>query len=82
VLVKGNHSIRQGTAIATFAAPNGGYQGHAAIYMGQNAIGIQVLDQWGGTDEFSHFGPRTIYFNRPREATRVSNIGELFYVVD
>jgi hypothetical protein len=36
-------SIPYGTAIATF--PNGKYSGHAAIYTGQDANGIQVWDQ-------------------------------------
>jgi len=80
--VKGNHSIRKGTAIATFEAANGGYRGHAAIYMGQNKVGIQVLDQWDDMTEWSKFGSRTIYFNRPRDITRISNIGELYYVID
>ncbi len=41
-------SIEVGTAIATFV--NGKYPqnatGHAAVYLGQNDAGIQVLDQW------------------------------------
>jgi hypothetical protein len=42
--VRGNHNIAAGTAIATF--PNKGhYNGHTAIYMGQNADGIVVVDQ-------------------------------------
>jgi len=76
VQVKGNHSIQQGTAIATFTAPNNGYRGHAAIYMRQNNIGIQVLDQWDDSIK-GKFKPRTIRFGEPR----VSNNGDLFYVV-
>lgn len=51
--VRGNTSLQPGTAIATFG-PNGTYtnsmdgSSHAAIYLGQNAQGIQVLDQWAG----------------------------------
>jgi len=41
-------SLDAGTAIATFV--NGQYPqnatGHAAVYLSQDAIGIQVLDQW------------------------------------
>jgi len=81
VQVKGNQSILPDTAIVTFAAPNGGYRGHAAIYMGQDSNAIQALDQWDGVDERSYFGIRPIYFNRP-EGTYVSNVGELFHVVD
>jgi len=79
--VKGNHSIQKGTAIATFEAANGGYQGHAAIYMGQDGNAIQVLDQWDGSGSLSKFGLRPIHFNRP-QGTHVSNVGELYYVVD
>ena len=49
--VQGNTELRPGTTIATFDA-NGRYanlrdgSSHAAIYLGQNAQGIQVLDQW------------------------------------
>jgi hypothetical protein len=52
-LVKGNMTIAPGTAIATFDA-DGRYgnhtdgRSHAAIYLGQDASGIQVLDQWVG----------------------------------
>jgi len=45
-LVLGNQGIPRGTAIATF--PNGSYDGHAAIYLGQDGQGIQVFDQWKG----------------------------------
>lgn len=49
--VKGNLDIPRGTAIATFD-PDGRYgnhtdgRSHAAIYLGQGATGIQVIDQW------------------------------------
>ena len=51
--VKGNMALVPGTVIATFDQ-NGRYgnhmdgSSHAAIYLGQTAIGIQVLDQWNG----------------------------------
>jgi len=48
--VKSGVALTAGTAIATFINgkyPQVGSTGkHAAIYLGQNAIGIQVLDQW------------------------------------
>ena len=48
--VKGNTSIKVGTIIATFDKsgryPNKSTGNHAAIYMGQNASGTQVNDQW------------------------------------
>src|SRR5579863_8930857 len=51
--VRGNSTIQKGTAIATFDA-NGKYTNstdgtsHAAIYIGQDAVGLQVWDQWTG----------------------------------
>ena len=49
--VRGNRRIRRGTAIATFEA-DGTYASrpgsHAAIYLGQDATGIWVYDQWRG----------------------------------
>jgi hypothetical protein len=45
VQVQGNVNIRPGTAIATFD-DDGHYTGHAAIYLGQDAHGIHVIDQW------------------------------------
>jgi hypothetical protein len=51
-----------GTPIATFE--NGHYahhDRHAAIYVGQNAAGILVLDQWNAKGKVT---PRTIYWNR------------------
>ncbi len=50
-LVRGNVRIGPGTVIATFD-PNGLYgnhtdgTSHAAIYLGQDENGIQVIDQW------------------------------------
>jgi len=81
VLVKGNLNILPGTAIATFTAPNGGYRGHAAIYMGQDSNSIQVLDQWDCSIDLSKFGSRSIRFNRPAD-TYVYNNGDLYYVAD
>jgi len=74
VKVKNNQNIRAGTAIATFNSDKK-YEGHAAVYIDQNAQGLQVIDQWLGQE----FHPRTIYF---RGQGKVSNDGEQFYVVD
>jgi len=52
--VQGNAALVPGTIIATFNS-QGQYanatdgSSHAAIYLGQNAQGIQVLDQWAGS---------------------------------
>lgn len=47
---EGDSITAKGTAIATFVGgkyPHVGGSGmHAAIYLGQTAVGIEVLDQW------------------------------------
>lgn len=74
--VKGNKTLSEGTAIATFNA-QGQYHGHAAIYVSQDDTGIQVYDQWiTGTGK--SIGPRTIKW----KGHGVSNNGEGFYVVE
>lgn len=48
--VKGSN-ITVGTAIATFVGgvyPNASSGNHTAIYMGQDANGLEVWDQWKG----------------------------------
>ncbi|QNQ21705.1 BPSL0067 family protein [Kosakonia sp. SMBL-WEM22] len=92
-LVKGNTSIAPGTAIATFDA-NGRYgnhtdgSSHAAIYLGLDASGIQVLDQWmtykklpgGERVATPHYvSKRTIRFHK---APRAENNGDNYYVVE
>ena len=50
--VKGNLTLKKGTAIATFIKgkyPNGGTGNHAALYIGQDSIGIWVIDQWSAS---------------------------------
>ena len=60
---KGVMGALPGTAIATFVNgkyPQTGSTGkHAAVYMGQNDSGIQVLDQWAAQGMVL---PRTIYW--------------------
>ncbi len=79
--VQGNTSLQPGTAIATFGS-NGTYtnsldgSSHAAIYLGQNASGIQVQDQWAG--QVAHV--RTIPWTNSYSAKAASN-GSAFYVV-
>ncbi|MDH2914590.1 BPSL0067 family protein [Kosakonia sp. HypNH10] len=92
-LVKGNTAIAPGTAIATFDA-NGRYgnhtdgSSHATIYLGQDASGIQVLDQWmtykklpsGERVATPHYvSKRTIRFHK---APRAENNGDNYYVVE
>jgi len=74
--VKGDNTIAEGTAIATFDA-QGQYLGHAAIYVKQDAVGIHVHDQWiTGTGKA--VGARVIRWN----GIGVSNCGEGFHVVE
>ncbi|MEX5383899.1 BPSL0067 family protein [Cronobacter muytjensii] len=92
-LVKGNTEIAPGTAIATFDA-DGRYgnhtdgRSHAAIYLGQDASGIQVLDQWmthktlptGERVATPHtVSKRTIRFHK---VPRAENNGDNYYVVE
>eukprot|EP01031_Cornospumella_fuschlensis_P037208 gene37208-45163_t len=72
-LVKGN-TITKGTGIATFEGSGNSYQGHAAIYLGQDATGIQVVDQWRGHGA----SKRTIRFG----GSGVSNDGNKFYTIN
>ncbi|WP_100136606.1 BPSL0067 family protein [Snodgrassella alvi] len=72
--VKGNNSIRPGTAIATFDS-RGKYHGHAAIYINQTARGINVYDQWKGQP----LQTRELEF---RGWGYVSNDGDQFYVIE
>lgn len=47
--VRGNATIRKGTAIATFVNgvyPNLPTGNHAALYVSQDSTGIWVVDQW------------------------------------
>ncbi|MBV8914112.1 MAG: BPSL0067 family protein, partial [Acetobacteraceae bacterium] len=78
--VQGNTSLQPGTVIATFNkasryanALDG--SSHAAIYLGQNTTGVQVLDQWAG----SRAAVRTIPWHNPGGAA--ANTGSAFHVV-
>ena len=76
--VQGNTALAPGTVIATFNS-QGQYanatdgSSHAAIYLGQNAQGIQVLDQWAG----SPAAYRTIRWS----GATAANTGSSFHVV-
>ncbi|HFS5811890.1 TPA: BPSL0067 family protein [Citrobacter farmeri] len=86
-------SIVPGTAIATFDdnQRHGNHsdgRSHTAIYLSQDANGIQVLDQWmnhsvdrNGTRIAipHHVSQRTIFF---RNAPRAANNGKNYYVVE
>ena len=81
-------ALRPGTAIATFD-PDGRYgnhtdgRSHTAIYLGQDATGIRVIDQWvrrvnGKTDFVQAPHARTIRFNDLKEP---AESGNAYYVV-
>ncbi len=78
--VQGNASIAPGTPIATFSR-DGRYtnatdgSSHAALYLGQTAQGVQVLDQWRG----SAAAVRTIPWTNP--GGHAANTGSAFHVV-
>jgi len=82
-LARGNLTIQPGTAIATFG-PNGTYtnstdgSSHAAVYMGQNEVGLQVWDQWKGQPVHQ----RTIRFQGGAPGVHPVNDGDAFYVID
>ncbi len=71
----------KGTAIATFIHgkyPQHGNTGkHAAIYLGQNGEGIQVMDQWKAQGKVL---PRTIPWVARRPG--LSNAGNAFSVIE
>jgi hypothetical protein len=75
--VKGNKSISPGTVIATFNA-SGHYEGHAAIYVSQDGLGIKVYDQYVTPPTPKAVGPRLLRWG----AHGNSNNGNNFYVVE
>ncbi len=78
--MQGNTNLKPGTVIATFNdsdryanALDG--SSHAAIYLGQNERGLQVVDQWAG----SAAAVRTIPWSNPGGVA--ANTGGAFHVV-
>lgn len=77
-LVKGNPTIKAGTAIAIFD-PNGTYgnhldkRSHAAIYLSQDNVALHVYDQWLGQPVH----PRPIRFGGKFPV----DDGNLFYII-
>jgi hypothetical protein len=80
-VTQGDATIAAGAPIATFVNgkyPQSGSTGmHAAIYLGQNAVGIQVLDQWRAQGQVKQ---RTIRWNP--NSTSPSNDAKAFSVVE
>ena len=77
VSVKNNTKVLAGTVIATFNA-KGKYEGHAAIYANQSAVGITVYDQWVTVPAPKAIGSRVLRWGAPGN----SNNGDNFYVVE
>jgi hypothetical protein len=75
--VKNNTKISAGTVIATFNAA-GTYEGHAAIYVSQTPVGINVYDQYVTPPSPKAVGARTLRWG----AHGNSNNGDNFYVVE
>lgn len=75
--VKDNQKLAPGTVIATFST-SGHYDGHAAIYVSQDAVGIKVYDQYVTPPNPKAIGPRVLRWR----AHGNSNNGNNFYVVE
>lgn len=78
--VLGNRHISRGTVIATFVNgvyPNWGHGNHAAIYLGETADGIRVIDQWSGRTQH-HPQERTIHLG----GSSLSNDANAYSVVE
>lgn len=81
--VRGNRDLKKGTAIATFLNgryPNVKHGNHAALYVGQDATGIWVIDQWEGRNPRK----RHIPFLGGKEGAWIdpSNNGDAFSVIE
>jgi hypothetical protein len=83
-VTKGDLTIASGTAIATFVdgkfSTFGKGNQHAAVYLGQDEHGIQVLDQWDGKK--NGVGPRTLHWNLNPVCLPLSNDGNAFSVIE
>jgi hypothetical protein len=84
--VRGNTTIKRGTAIATFVNavyPNFNHGNHAALYVRQEADGIWVVEQWKELDKPQK---RKLLFKGPNNANGPyvdpSNNGDAFSIID
>ena len=86
-IVKGA-TLQKGTAIATFS--NGRYANkshgnHAALYLGQNSAGIDVMDQWKGDKDKPVVSRRFIRFrgkNKNGDYVNPINNADAYSVVE
>ncbi len=83
--VRGNASIKKGTAIATFVNgkyPNAGTGNHAAFYISQDAVGVWVVDQWSTSETIRKRPLRFLGKNESGAFIRPSNNGDAFSVIE
>jgi len=86
--VRGNQTIRKGTAIATFENgryPNRPTGNHAAFYIRQDVGGIWVMDQWQGDPLKPRVSSRHIKFKGQHSNgsfVTPSNNGDAFSVIE
>lgn len=89
--VLGNSAIEVGTAIATFVNgryPNHSSGNHAAFYLGQDAGGIWVMDQW--KDDVAKPRVSKRYIRKWRNGSvrsdgsyiRMSNNAEAYFIIE
>lgn len=83
--VRGNTTLKKGTAIATFVDgryQNSGSGNHAAFYISQDATGILVVDQWSTSGTIRE--RRLLFLGKDKDGrfTRASNNGDAFSVVE
>lgn len=80
--VKGNTTIRRGTAIATFVDgvyPNDAHGNHAAFYVSQDNDGVTVVEQWNSLTKPQS---RHIPWNDATKTTNRSNSGAAFSIIE
>lgn len=81
--VRGATDIAVGTAIATFVDgryPNEAHGNHAAFYLGQDAFGIQVVDQWANPVKRPTILSQTLLW-KPNAPYCRSDDGNLYWVI-
>lgn len=85
--VRGNLNLAVGTGIATFVNgkyPNLPHGNHAAFYIGQDATGIIVVDQWKSVKR-PNIGRRTLLFRgklKNGEYLEPEDNGDAFSVIE
>lgn len=83
--VKGTLPLREGTAIATFVDgryPNRASGNHAALYVGQDAGGIYVIDQWSKVNKIQARKLPFLGKDKQGNWANPSNNGDAFSVVE